>query len=113
MIYKVIFRQIICFQSGETVYICMNYISLFKERSFIMTAIYSVIINVIMDFKTLKIVMFTNPTDKTLKVIKEVRLNIIYECVNTIYIIIDMFRTFIILVIITAATFSIEPFTPI
>ncbi len=76
-----------------------------------MTAIYLVVVNAIMDFKTFKIAMFINPTDKILKVVKEVRLGIIHECIDVIYIIIDMFKAFIVLVAIVAAVFSIELFT--
>jgi len=76
-----------------------------------MIIIHFATINVIMDFKTLKIAMFVNPTDKTLKVAKRVRLNIIYKYTNTVYIITDMFRAFIVLTVITAAASSMEPFT--
>jgi len=110
MIYKVIFRQVICFQLDEIVHVCMNYISLSKERFFIITATHPAIVNVIIDFKTSKIAMFVNPTDKTLKITKRVRLNIIYKYIDVIYIIIDIFRAFTILIVITVAVFSTEPF---
>ncbi len=110
MIYKVIFKQIIRLQLNETVYVCMNYTSLPKERSFIMIVTYFIIINVIIDFKILKIAIFVNPTDKTLKITKEIRLDIIYKYIDVIYIMIDIFKAFIILIITTAAVFSTEPF---
>ena len=76
-----------------------------------MIAIYSIVINIIMDFKTLKIAMFINSIDKILKVVKGVWLDIIHKYVDAIYIMIDMFKAFIILVAIAAAVSSTELFT--
>ncbi len=70
-------------------------------------------VNTIIDFKTFKIVILVNSTDKTLKITKKVRLNTIYKYANVIYIMINIFRTFTILTITTAAIFFIEPFTSV
>ncbi len=91
----------------------MNYISLFKERSFIMTATYSITINIIVDCKTLKIVMLVNPTKKILKVIKKSWLSIIYKYTDAIYIIINMPRTLIVLATTVATASVIDPLTSI
>ncbi len=59
------------------------------------------------------IVMFANSTKKILEVVKKVRLNIIYKCINTVYIIINIFRVFIILTAIVVAASVIDPFISI
>jgi len=74
-----------------------------------MIVIHSAVVNVIMDFKTSKIAILVNPTDKILKVVKEVRLDIIHEYTDVIYIIINIFRTFIVLAVTTVTISSIEP----
>ena len=50
---------------------------------------------------------------KILKVAKGVRLSIIYKCINVVYIITDIFRTFTVLVAIVVAASVINPFISI
>ena len=75
-----------------------------------MTVIHPVVVNVIVDCKIPKIAMFVNLTKKILKVVKKVRLDIIYECANIVYIMTDMFKALTILIVITAAASAIDPF---
>ncbi len=110
MICKVTLRQIIRFEPGETVYIRINYISLPKERSFIMTVTHLTVVNTTIDYKTLKIAMFINLTKKILKVVKKVRLGIIHKYTDIVYIMIDMSRVLTILTITIAAAFIINLF---
>ncbi len=88
----------------------MNYINLFKERSFIIIATYFITVNIIVDYKTPKIVIFVNLTKKILKIVKKVRLNIIYKYIDVIYIIIDILRVLIILATIAATVSAIDLF---
>ncbi len=53
MIYKITFKQTICFQLGETIHIRINYINLPKERFFIMITTHLVAINIIIDSRLL------------------------------------------------------------
>ena len=87
-----IFREKIIFVSKKTVYICIDYTNFPKGRSFIITAIYPVVFNVIIDSITPRIVVFVNSTDKLLEICKGIRLNIIYKFVKTIYFLTDVFK---------------------
>ncbi len=73
-----------------------------------MIAIHSAAINIMVDCKTLKIVILINLTKKILKVIKRVRLSTIHECIDVVYIITDMFKVFIVLTTIAATASVIE-----
>ncbi len=89
----------------------MNYISFLKERSFIITTIYSVVFNVLLDISTLCIVIIVNLISKTLIFSKGICLGSIYECIDMLYIIIDMAKAFII--VATASTAVFKLFTAI
>ena len=67
-----------------------------------MIAIYLAIVNIIVDCKISRIVIFINLTKKILKIVKEVRLDIIYEYTDAVYIIIDILRVLIVLIATTA-----------
>ncbi len=99
------FREKIIFTPKETIHIHIDYTNFSKGRSFIITAIYPVIFNIIINFIILRIAMFVNPIDKSLKICKDIRLNIIYKFIETIYFLIDAFKVVIALVT-TTTTFS-------
>src|SRR6266699_3528770 len=75
IIYKIILREKIVFYPKKIVYVRMNYISLLKERSFIMTAIYPIVPNVFLDTNTPYIVIIVNFTNKILTFNKDICLN--------------------------------------
>ncbi len=89
----------------------MNYISLLKRRSFIITAIYPTVPNVLLDINTPYIVIIINLTNKTLIFNKGIRLSSIHEYIDTLYIIINMTKTFTAVVITSIAVF--KPFIAI
>ncbi len=113
IICKVIFKQVICLQSNEIVYVRINYTNLLKERSFIMTITHFAAVNTLIDYKTLKIIILTNLTKKILKIARRIQLDIIHEYTDTIYIIIDIFRTLIVLIAIVAIASAIDPLTSV
>jgi|SRR6266566_923247 len=94
-------RKKIILTLKEIVHIRVDYTSLPKGRSFIMTTIYPAVFNIITDFITLKIAILINFTDKPLKIRKGIRLNIIYEFVETVYFLTDISKVIIALVIAT------------
>ena len=57
--------------------------------------------------------MFINLTKKILKVVKGVRLDIIYKYIDIVYIMIDMFKVFTVLVTIATTASTIDPFISI
>ena len=89
----------------------MNYISLLKRRSFIMIIMHPVVFNAFLDISTLYIVIIVNFTSKILIFNKSIYLDLIYEYIDTLYIIINITKTFIIVVI--AFTTISELFTTI
>ena len=99
IIRKIILKKLIQFESGETIYIQVNYIDLSKRRSFIITTIYLTVVYTVLDNNTPKIAILANPTKKRLELSKNIRLKTIYKCVNTIYIIIDISKAFVIMAI--------------
>ena len=89
----------------------MNYISLLKERLFIIIAIYPVVFNALLDINTLYIVIIVNLISKTLTFNKSICLDSIYKCIDISYIIIDMAKAFT--TVVTASTTVFKPFTAI
>ena len=78
-----------------------------------MTAIYPVVINVLVDCKISKIVIFINPTKKILKVAKGIRLDTIHEYIDAVYIMTDISKVLTVLIVIAAAASVINPFISI
>ncbi len=76
-----------------------------------MTAIHLVVINVLVDYKIFKIAMFVNPTKKILKIAKRIRLNIIHECIDAVYIITNIFKVLTVLTTIVIIASVINLFT--
>ena len=111
IIYKIILREKIVFYPKKIVYVRMNYISLLKERSFIMTAIYPIVPNVFLDTNTPYIVIIVNFTNKILTFNKDICLNSIYKYIDTLYIIINIAKTFT--AIVTTSTAVFKPFIAI
>ncbi len=72
MVRKMTLKEPIQFESGKIVYMRINYIGLFKRRSFIITAIYLTVIYTVLDNNTLKIVILTNPIKKYLEFNKNI-----------------------------------------
>jgi hypothetical protein len=101
------FWETITFAPKETVYIRVDYTSFPKGRFFIITIIYPVVSNTIIDFTISRIVMLANPTDKPLEIYKGIRLDTIYEFVEIVYFLIDTFKVATALAI--ATTTLIEP----
>ncbi len=89
-----ILKKSIQFEFGETVYIQINYIDLFKRCSFVITAIYPTAVHTVLDNNTLKIAIFANPIKKHLEFNKNIQLKIIYKYTDTIYIITDNIKVF-------------------
>jgi len=109
MVRKVTLREPIQFEPGETVYIRINYIDLFKGCSFVITATYPTATHIILNNNTLKIVILTNPTKKHLEFNKNIQLKIIYKCVDTMYIITDISKAFALMTI--AFSVFLDPFS--
>jgi len=65
------------------------------------------------DCKISKIVIFVNLTKKILKITKKARLNIIYKCVDTVYIMTNISKALIVLTITTTVASTTYPFTSI
>ncbi len=99
MVRKVTLKESIQFEPRKTVYIQINYIGLFKGRSFVITTIYSTAIYIVLDNNILKIVILTNLTKKRLEFNKNIQLEIIYKYIDTVYIIMDIIKTFVIITI--------------
>jgi len=111
MVRKMILKEFIQFESGEIVYIRINYIGLSKGRLFVIMAIYPTVIYTVLDNNIFKIVIFTNLIKKCLELSKNIWLKIIYKYIDIMYIIIDIFKAFVI-VTITFSIFS-DPFSAV
>ncbi len=103
-----ILRESIQFKSGEIVYIQVNYIGLLKGCSFVITAIYPAAVYTVLDNNISKIAILANPTKKCLKFNKNIRLEIIYKCVDTVYIMMDIIKAFV--AMITASSVFLDLF---
>jgi len=68
---------------------------LFKRRSFIIIITYPIVIYIVLDNNTPRIAIFTNPIKKRLEFNKNIQLKIIYKCIDIIYIMIDIIKTFV------------------
>ena len=67
-----ILKESIQFESGEIVYIRVNYIGLPKGRLFVITAIYPAVVYTVLNNNILKIAIFANPTKKHLEFNKDI-----------------------------------------
>jgi len=94
-----ILKEFIQFESGETVYIWVNYIGLSKGCSFVITAIYPAVVYIVLDNNTLKIAIFINLIKKRFEFNKNIRLKTIYKYIDTMYIIMDIIKIFVIMTI--------------
>ncbi len=101
-----ILREKITFILKEIVYIRVDYINLLKGRFFIMTTTHPTVFNIIINSTIPKILIFVNPTDKLLKIYKDIYLNIIYKFIKTIYFLIDIFKMATALTITTIILFE-------
>ncbi len=72
MVRKMTLKEPIQFEPGKIVYIWVNYIGLFKRRSFVITAIYSAVVYTVLDNNTSKIVILMNPIKKRLEFNKNI-----------------------------------------
>lgn len=75
-------------------------------------AIYSTIINILIDVKTLYFVVLTNITSRLININRNIRLDIIIECINSVYIITDIkkFFTAMLLAVVAKPIVQLEPF---
>ncbi len=67
-----ILKESIQFEPGKTIHIQINYIGLFKGRSFVITTIYLTVVYIVLNNNILKIVILTNPTKKRFKFNKNI-----------------------------------------
>ena len=67
-----ILKESIQFEPGKIVHMQINYIDLFKGRSFVIIAIYSAVVYTVLDSNILKIVILTNPIKKCLELNKNI-----------------------------------------
>ncbi len=95
------FQEKITLAPKETVYIRVDYTNLSKGRSFMMTAIYPIVFNTITNSTIPRITMFVNPIDKPLEICKDIRLNIIYKFVETVYFLTDASKMVTVLAVAT------------
>ncbi len=86
---KVTLREKITLAPKETVHVRVDYTSLPKGRSFMMTATHPAVSNAITDSTTPRIAMLANPTDKPLEIRKGTRLGTIHEFAETAYFLTD------------------------
>src|SRR6266566_1933700 len=100
MVRKVILREPIQLEPRETVHIQVNYIGLFKRRSFSMITTYLAVVYTVLDNNIPRIAIFTNPIKKCLEFSKNIWLKTIYKYIDTIYIITDIIK--ILAVVVTA-----------
>ncbi len=85
----------------------MNYTSLSKERLFIITVIYPAISNVFLDINIPRIIIMVNPTSKVFILNKGICLGSIYKCINILYIITNITKTFTVVVIASTTVFEL------
>ncbi len=85
----------------------INYIGLFKERSFIMMAIYLAVVYMVLNNNISKIAILTNPIKKCFEFNKNIRLGTIYECVDTMYIITDIIKAFVVMTTISSVLLNL------
>ena len=104
-------KEPIQLEPGKTVHIRINYIGLFKRRSFVMTAIYPAATYTVLDSNILKIVILTNLIKKHLELNKNIQLETIYKCVDITYIITDIIKVFVVITT-TSSVFS-DPFSTV
>jgi len=104
---KVILYSEIILQLGKIVYIWIDYIGLFKSRSFIMIKIYLTVSNVILNSITPKIAILVNPIKKALKIDKSIYIATIYKCTDIVYFIVNSLGVFAILIVISTAIFKL------
>jgi len=90
-----ILKEFIQFEPKETIYIRINYIGLFKRRSFVITTTYLAVVYTVLNNNTLKIVILTNSIKKHLEFNKNIQLKTIYKYIDTVYIITDIIKIFI------------------
>src|SRR6266566_7868095 len=102
MVQKMTLRKSIQFEPGETIYIRVNYISLSKRRSFVITAIYPTVVYTVLNNNIPRITIFTNPIKKCLEFNKNIWLKTIYKYIDIAYIITDIIKIF---VVITTTSF--------
>ena|SRR6266566_2085667 len=106
-----ILKELIQFKPRKTVYIQINYTSLSKGRSFIITAIYPTVAYIILNNNILKIAIFTNLTKKRLEFNKNTQLKTIYKYIDTTYIIADISKVFVIMT--TTSSILLDPFSTV
>ncbi len=85
----------------------MNYTSLPKRRSFIITTIYPIVLNILFDANTLYIVIIINLTNKTLILNKNICLDSIYKYIDILYIIINIAKVFTVVTTTSIAVFEL------
>ncbi len=104
-------KKPIQFEPGEIIYIQINYISLLKRHSFIITTIYLTAIYTVLNNNIPKITILTNPIKKRLEFNKNIRLKTIYKYIDTIYIITNIIKTFAIMAI--TSSILLDPFSAV
>ncbi len=75
---------------------------MFKRRLFVITAIYPIVVYIVLDNNTLKIAIFTNPIKKCLEFNKNIRLETIYKYIDITYIMIDIIKVFVVVAIVSS-----------
>ncbi len=89
----------------------VNYIGLPKRRSFVITATYPAVTHMVLDNKTPRIAILANLTKKCLEFSKNIWLGTIYKCVDTVYIMADISKAFVI--VTTASSVLSDPFSAV
>ena len=106
-----ILREPIQLEPRETVHIQVNYIGLFKRRSFIMITTYLAVVYTVLDNNIPRIAILMNLTKKRLEFSKNIRLEIIYKCIDIVYIITDITKAFV--VVATASSMFSDLFSTV
>ena len=90
-----ILKEFIQFEPKETIYIRINYIGLFKRRSFVITTTYLAVVYTVLNNNILKIAILANSIKKRLELSKNIRLKTIYKYIDITYIITDIIKAFV------------------
>jgi len=103
IVQKITLYNKIILQLEEIVYIRIDYIGLFKGRSFIIIKIYLIASNDILNFTILKIAILIDFIKKALKIDKSIYIATIYEYTDIVYFIIGNLGIFAVLTVASAA----------
>ncbi len=77
-----ILKEFIQLELYKIVYIRINYIGLFKGRSFVIMTMYPAVVYIVLNSNIPKIAIFTNLIKKRLEFNKNIQLKIIYKYID-------------------------------